>query len=47
MRIVDHADIPDFSTLVLSPEELEDLRLLSQKNGREYRRLAETPDTVV
>lgn len=29
--IVDHADIPDFSTLVLSSEELEDLRLLSQK----------------
>lgn len=30
MRILDHANMPDFSTLVLSPEELEDLRLLAQ-----------------
>lgn len=28
---MDHANMPDFSTLVLSPEELEDLRLLSKK----------------
>lgn len=31
MMIVDYANMPDFSTMVLSPEELEDLRLLSQK----------------
>lgn len=31
MMILDHANMPDFSTLVLSPEELEDLRLLSKK----------------
>lgn len=28
---MDYANMPDFSTLVLSPEELEDLRLLSKK----------------
>lgn len=28
---MDYANMPDFSTMVLSPEELEDLRLLSKK----------------